>query len=71
MPKSKAAEKKEEIKVKTPAEEADKIIEIAESDEEVLDDDLALADDTLDDAEDEEGALDEEEVDPFKDKWEE
>jgi hypothetical protein len=40
-------------------------------DEEVLDDDLALADDTLDDAEDEEGALDEEEVDPFKDKWEE
>jgi hypothetical protein len=30
MPKSKAAEKKEEIKVKTPAEEADKIIEIAE-----------------------------------------
>lgn len=66
MPKAKTTEKK----VTKPAEEAEKIIEI-DTEEKVLDDELIPGESEGDDPEDEDGSLDEEEVDPFKDKWEE
>lgn len=70
MPKPKSADKKTEKKVVAPTEETEKIIEI---DEETKDDDLELipGDISEDDPEDDELGLDDEEVDPFKDKWEE
>ena len=66
MPKAKSAEKK----IKAPAEEMEKIVEI-DTEDKLLDDDLV--EDEVEDAELEEDelGLDEEEVDPFKDKWEE
>ncbi len=70
MPKTKASPKKEEKKVTAkPIEEAEKIIEIAEEDA-VLDDELIPGALEEEESEDEVG-LDDEEVDPFKDKWEE
>lgn len=70
MPKSKTPEKKIEKKTTRPVEELDKIIEIDE--EAKMTDDLELipGESEEDDPEDDAG-LDEEEVDPFKDKWEE
>lgn len=73
MPKSKANEEK--IKNKVDSKEIEKDVE------KELDPDLLLGDeiitpeietDTIEDEDDEEGVvLDDDEVDPFKDKWEE
>jgi hypothetical protein len=71
MPKTKTTAKKEEKKpIQKPVEELEKIIEI---DEETKVDDLELipGEASEDDPEEDEVGLDEEEVDPFKDKWEE
>ncbi len=70
MPKTKTTDKKEEKKIKGVTEEPEKIIEIAET-EEVLDEELIPGEISEDDPEEDDAGLDEEEVDPFKDKWEE
>ena len=70
MPKSKTAVKNIEKKPKVLGEEPEKIIEIAEGEAEVLDDELIPGEVEGEDSEDDE-VLDVEEVDPFKDKWEE
>jgi hypothetical protein len=72
MPKPKAAPKKEEKSpAKNQAEETDKIIEIAEEDEDAIDDELIPGEVEEEELEDEEVGIDEEEVNPFGDKWEE
>jgi|GEM_PF-1442362 len=68
MPKSKSAEKITEKGIPQPADELDKIIEIP------VDDGLELipgGEEEDAELEDEEAVLDEDEIDPFKDKWEE
>ncbi len=70
MPKIKPIDKKNETKIPKPADELEKIIEI-DDDTKVDDIDLVPGETEEEDAEDEEAVLDEEEIDPFKDKWEE
>lgn len=70
MPKSKTPEKKVEKKVVKPADELEKIIEIDEE-AKVADDLELIPGESEEDDPEEDGGLDEEEVDPFKDKWEE
>lgn len=68
---SKTATKSTEKKVSAPAPiEEEKIIEI-DLEDKLVDPELIPGEDSLDDPEDEEALLDDEEVDPFKDKWEE
>ncbi len=74
MPKNKTVIKqtlkKTEKKVVKPADELEKIIEV---DTEIKDGELELVpgEVTEEESEEEEAVLDDEEVDPFKDKWEE
>lgn len=71
MPKTKTVEKKEIQEVRRPTEELDKIIDLEEVAEVPLEDELVPGESEDDELEDEDAVLDEEEVDPFKDKWEE
>lgn len=74
MPKSKSTASKSEKIEKKPAAELEKIIEIEEADPAVAvveEDELIPGELGGDDPEDDEAVLDDEEVDPFKDKWEE
>jgi hypothetical protein len=66
MPKTKSTEKK----IQKPIDELEKIVEI---DEETKVDDIDLVPGVVeeDDTEEEDAVLDDEEIDPFKDKWEE
>jgi hypothetical protein len=66
---AKAPAKTVEKKVAKPAEE-EKIIEI-DTEEKILPDELIPGEDEGDDPEDDEAGIDDEEIDPFKDKWEE
>ncbi len=65
MPKTKELEKK----TISPADDLEKIIEI-DSEEKIMDPEL-IPGEEIDEELDEEATLDDEEVDPFKDKWEE
>ncbi len=74
MPKTKSTAPKTEKIEKKPAVELDKIIDIEEADPAVAvveEDELIPGEVSGDDPEDDEAVLDDEEVDPFKDKWEE
>jgi hypothetical protein len=66
MPKTKPTENK----IQKPVDELEKIIEI---DEETKVDDIDLVPGVVEeeDTEEEDAVLDDEEIDPFKDKWEE
>lgn len=74
MPKSKPAAKTTDKTKKDPLKPIEGLEKIIEIDTEEKEADIELvpgeiADEDLED--DEEGGLDEEEIDPFKDKWEE
>lgn len=75
MPKTKTTVKKPEKivekKIAKPADEIEKIIEIDEEAKVADDLELIPGETETEDPEDEEAVLDDEEVDPFKDKWEE
>ncbi len=70
MPKSKAPEKKVEANPVEPAEGVEKIIEIDEEAVALEDDEEEVLAAEGEPGEEEEEALDAEEVDPFNDKWE-
>lgn len=65
MPKTKELDKK----TISPADDLEKIIEI-DAEEKIMDTEL-IPGEEIDEELDDEATLDDEEVDPFKDKWEE
>ncbi|MDP3962811.1 MAG: hypothetical protein Q8Q03_03025 [bacterium] len=65
MPKTKELEKK----ISSPGDDLEKIIEI-DTEDKVVDPELIPGEEAEDEL-DEDAVLDDEEVDPFKDKWEE
>lgn len=67
-PTLKLAHKIPENKIAKPLEE-EKIIEI-DIEEKIIDPEIIIGEETSED-EDDDAGLDEEEIDPFKDKWEE
>ena len=68
MPKSKKIEEKTK-KVETKDVEEKEIL--LDDEDKVVDPDTDIADDIISEDEEEDGLLDADEVDPFKDKWEE
>ncbi len=69
MPKTKELEKKTGSREAKPADDLEKIIEI-DIEDKVVDPEL-IPGEEIEAEEEDEAVLDDEEVDPFKDKWEE